>query len=89
MEKRQIEDIADWMLDRVEEAGQLSQKNAAWHIADRYGHPFVYRNGNGNLAIHPAILKEFRDSDDGNVVWVASKRIWRLRSEDDTFSRKQ
>jgi hypothetical protein len=51
-----IQDVVDWMLDKVETEKILYQSEAAMYIQKTFGEEFTYRNKNFNLAISEAGL---------------------------------
>ena len=61
----------------------LPQSYAVEQIEDRFDpEMFTYENRNGNRAIKPAVLSEFRRISEGSVVWSKSERTWRkLRTQ--------
>ena len=59
-------DVAEWMFQKLEETGYLSQ-----------GSDFVCQNDNGNLAINKEVLKEFRNFIKDKFEWDRSEKAWR------------
>jgi hypothetical protein len=83
------DDVAQWMLQQVNEHGRLSQAKAAREIKAQFGEEFVYRNKNGNKAIQKEVLTAFRQLSAANVVWKSADRVWRERRNADKAGRKQ
>ena len=75
-------DVARWMLNQINEKRELYQKKVVYLIEDKFGSQFVYENRNGNLAINPEVLKEFRKLTEKTVVWSRIEFCWRIRSAD-------
>jgi hypothetical protein len=80
--------VAAWMLRELEDSNWLYQEMAVYKIRSKFGSEFVYQNQNGNLAISPAVLKEFRRLTEGTVVWDRSGRMWRKRRPHDPEGRQ-
>lgn len=76
-------DVAEWMLRRVEEQGHLVQQRAAHEIRERFGTEYLYRGQSGAYRIDEAVLDAFRELTEGTVVWSKSNRMWRPRQEAD------
>ncbi len=76
-------EVAAWMAKEVRAAGELSQKEAAAAIADRFGGGHVYPNPKGNLAISKAVLTAFGELTRDDVLWIRGRRYWRLREAAD------
>ena len=76
-------EVAAWMAREVRAAGELSQKEAAAAIADRFGSGHVYLNPKGNLAISKAVLAAFCELTRDDVLWIRGRRFWRLREAAD------
>lgn len=81
--------IAEWMLTRLEETGQLDQADAVAEIADRFGEHFTYENENGNPAIDKRVLRAWNALTGNTVVWDRWEFCWRKRQPGDTPGRKQ
>ena len=82
-------DVADWMVKQLEGAEYLYQKTVVEDIYNTFGDKFTYMNDNGNLAISPEVLKEFRLLTEKTVVWVGSKRYWRKKNAYDPLNKRQ
>jgi len=80
-------DVAVWMLQQVETQNLLYQHVAASYIFRYFGERFTYRNHNGNLAISPNVLSEFRLLSRDTVVWSRRERYWRYRLPSDPEGR--
>lgn len=61
-------DVALWMLDELDHAGSLLQVDAVAGIEREFGPSFVYENENGNPAIDPHVLHEFRELTEDDVI---------------------
>ena len=70
------------MSERLAKAGELYQNEVVYEIERRFGDEFVYVNDNGNSAISPAVLGEFRKMTP-DAVWIRSQRYWRRREASD------
>ncbi|MGG7056480.1 DUF6953 family protein [Nitrosomonas sp. ANs5] len=82
-------DVAQWMLDEINNGNYLYQEQAAYTIFEMFGDDFVYYNDNGNLAIEKKVLNAFRTLTDDSVVWSRSEKMWRLREDYDEPGRMQ
>lgn len=82
-------DVAQWMLDEINNGNCLYQDQAVYTILDKFGDDFVYHNENGNLAIEKKVLSAFRKLTDDSVVWCRGDKMWRLREEHDEPGRQQ
>jgi len=78
---------AAWMRDHVQKHGSLYQEQAAGELSARFGDECVRMNDGGNLAIAPAVLREFRTLTEGTVVWDRAERAWRRREAFDSPGR--
>ncbi len=76
-------EVAAWMAKEVRASGELSQKEAAVAIEDRFGSGHVYPNPKGNLAISKAALAAFGELTHDDVLWIRGRRFWRLRKAED------
>lgn len=83
------EEIAQHMLDQLNESDVLYQDVVASDIATRFGDDYVNINNNGNLAINRKVLDAFNRITGNEVVWVRSERMWRKREEYDLPGRQQ
>ena len=70
-------DVAKWMLDRLDNTPWLYQEDTVYKIRAEFGDDFVYSNESGNLAISKAVLREFRKISEGKVVWEKGEKAWR------------
>jgi hypothetical protein len=82
-------DVARWMLDELDRTGSLLQADAAAGIEREFGPSFIYENENGNPAIDPHVLREFRELAEDDVVWDRWAYKWRRREPGDAPGRKQ
>lgn len=78
-----VAEVAAWMAKEVRATGELSQKEAAAAIEDRFGGRHVHPNPMGNLAISKKVLAAFRELTRDDVLWIRGRRYWRLREEAD------
>ena len=78
-----------WMLEQIIERGFLYQEEAEYHTREDFGEELVYLNDNGNLALAPRLLAEFRRETEEKVVWERYSRRWRIREEGDAPGRQQ
>jgi hypothetical protein len=76
-------DVAQWMVEQLEQEECLYQETVVCEIASRFGPEFVYINENGNLAIDRRVLREFRKFTEKTVVWERAERMWRKRQRYD------
>ena len=76
-------EVAAWMAKEVRANGELSQREAAATIEDRFRGGHVYPNPKGNLAISKAVLAAFGELTREDVLWIRGRRFWRLREEAD------
>jgi hypothetical protein len=84
-----VEDVAQWMAEQVREHDELLQSDVITAIEDRFGCQFMYENANGNSAIDPTVLIEFKRLTEEDVVWERGERLWRLRNKLDEPGRQQ
>lgn len=83
------EDVARYMLRRLQETSYLYQEQIVYEIQSKFGERFTYTNENGNLAIDRLVLKEFRELSGEDVVWERSERLWRRRASYDPQDKRQ
>ena len=84
-----VSDVANWMLEQVENKKQLFQHMAVMDIQKIFGKSFVDKNPNGNNAISPKVLKEYNKISSEKVVWARYYGAWRLRKESDDPKKRQ
>ena len=84
-----VKDVAQYMLRRLEKDVYLYQQVIVSDIKREFGDGFVYENANGNLAIKPNVLKEFRKLTEHDTVWERGSRLWRKRETFDTPGKRQ
>ncbi len=53
------QDVADWMLAKVKNAGILYQSDAVNHIVSHFGESYIYVNENGNTSISKEVKKNY------------------------------
>ncbi|WP_407107280.1 DUF6953 family protein [Rhodococcus aetherivorans] len=71
------EDIACWMIKQFDDQRTISQYAMVTRIKKTFGPEWVYKNENGNPAIHKGVLAEFRKLHNGSIVWDKSYRQWK------------
>lgn len=86
--------VAEWMVEQLEEADELPQKATALRIQQGFGENFVCLDAEGELGIARKVLYQFRKLTGDAVVWVAvqgdwTAGFWRRRCERDGAGRKQ
>lgn len=81
-------EVAEWMIQRLEEDEFLYQEVVVYEIEERFGDSFVYENESGNLAISRKVLAEFRRLTEKDVVWEKGQRCWRKRESFDPEGRQ-
>lgn len=69
-------EIAQWMVDRITETQYETQEEMVSNIEEMFGPDWVYDNDNGNPAISPKVLAEFRKLHAGSIEWDRSERAW-------------
>ena len=82
-------DVAEWMFQKLEETGYLSQGSVVYEIQKEYGGDFVYQNDNGNLAINKDVLKIFRKLTESKVIWDKGEKAWRKIKEGEAYKGRQ
>lgn len=83
------QEAAQWMVEQLAKQKVLDQHRAAWEL-NKKDKALTYHNANGNLAIHPDVLKIFNKlTNDGDVVWSRSSFQWRYRRTSDRPGRMQ
>jgi hypothetical protein len=68
--------VAEWMSRELDRLTVLQQRYAVSEIQRRFGNRFVYRNRNGNLAIHKDVLRAFREVTNGTAIWDRDYFCW-------------
>jgi PIN like domain len=81
--------VALWMLEELDRTGSLLQADAVAGIEREFGPSFIYENENGNPAIDPHVLREFRELTEDDVIWDRWAYLWRHRQPGDAPGRKQ
>lgn len=84
-----LDDVAQWMLDKVTKEKMWHQEHAVYAIATKFGNEFTYINDNGNMAISKPVLKAFGKLSKETVVWSRGGRYWRLRDKHDSPNQRQ
>ena len=81
--------IADWMINELSQRPTLYQSRVATYVF-RTNPELVYRNKNGNKALHKSVLDAFRKKTSGDeIVWSRSSQMWRHRKPHDKPGRMQ
>ncbi|MED4601343.1 hypothetical protein P9314_11575 [Paenibacillus validus] len=70
------QDVADWMLAKVKNAGILYQSDAVNHIVSHFGESYIYVNENGNTSISKEVKKLFKKLHGGRVAWDRDGFFW-------------
>jgi hypothetical protein len=90
------DDVADWMLNQIEEHGQLLQVEAVATIEKLFGSQFVYVRDINEMSIDRGVLNSFRKMTQDDVVWVTRGGVlfwegahWRPRKKSDSQGRTQ
>lgn len=73
-----VQTIAAWMLAEIKRHGTLEHYQVAAEIVERFGPEWDYANENGNPAVDPRILRQFRRQHAGTVEWDKSGLCWAL-----------
>lgn len=81
-------EIAEWMLKRLEKNGHLYQNEIVEDILHKFGKEYTHENDNGNLAIHKDVLSAFRNITEKEVVWERGEKMWRFRQSSDTPNKR-
>ena len=69
-------DVAEWMYNKVKNAGILHQSEAVAHIIEHFGEAFIYVNENGNQAIEKEVKKAFKKLHGGRAAWERDGFFW-------------
>ena len=83
------EDVARYMLKRLDEGRFLWQETVVYEIKKEFGDDFVYLNDNGNYAIAKPVLRAFKKLSGADVIWERGERMWRRREKHDAPGRQQ
>lgn len=83
------DEVAQWMLDELEQVKYLYQDSVVYGISSRFGEDFIYHNDNGNPAVGQKVLASFRKLTGDSVVWDRRERMWRFREPYDEPGRQQ
>jgi len=86
--------VAEWMVDQLEQYDELLQQATAYEIRERFGAEFVCFDAYGDLGIARKVLYQFRKLTGDSVVWVAVRSnwlegYWRKRGPLDSMGRTQ
>lgn len=77
------EEMAVWMLARVEGERCLYQVDAVDHLLRVGADELLRINAAGNEVLDSKVLDAFRRLTENTVVWVRRERYWRLRVDED------
>lgn len=69
-------DIARYMIDQIDERQHVYQAEMVDEIELKFGSEWVYENENGNMAISPKVLAEFRKLHGGRIEWDKYDKSW-------------
>ena len=83
-----MSEIAQWMMEQVQEYGYLHQTVAIHLIIERFGAEFSEKTRN-TYAIRKDVLRAFKKLSSDSVVWLRREHAWRLRDEYDKPRRQQ
>ena len=72
-----IDDVAQWLVQRLRNEGCLSAREAGWEVLDRFGESFIHP-GRGRPVLNQDVVARFRRIV-GHVEWSARLRLWCLR----------
>ncbi len=72
--------VAEYMIQRLNEAGVLYREVVARDIQSRFGSDFVFPDDEGALVIGDEVLSRFRRLTAGKVIWNRADRFWRFKS---------
>ena len=73
-------EVAQWMVDRIQERGYEDQEFFVREIGPRFGAEWDYVNNDGNPVIDPKVLRAFRKLHAGAIEWEPGERRWSVRS---------
>ena len=77
------QEMAAWMLSRVERDGCLYQEDAVYHLVSLGANDLLRINADGNEVLGTKVLAAFRRLTNTTVVWVRRDRYWRFRVDQD------
>jgi hypothetical protein len=83
------DDIAKWMLAKIEAKKWLYQETVVYEISKTFGKEFVYQNASGNLAIGKQVLKNFKKLTSVTVVWDRGEKAWRKVRDNESYNGRQ
>mgnify|MGYP001363342668 CR=1 FL=1 len=69
-------EIAQFMVDQIMAHGRVYQEHLVFDIAERFGEEYTFYNNNGNPAIKPAVLSQFRKLQAGRIEWDKADKSW-------------
>lgn len=81
--KHDPNEIAAWMLVRLQQEGCLYQDDVVDHLIRSELESALVENADGNQVIAKDVLSAFRKLTETTVVWVKSDRYWRGRVDED------
>jgi hypothetical protein len=87
--KTTASDVAQWMLDTIQEQGELTQNNAYYFINKQFGTGFTTVTNSGSPSINRSVLTAFKKISDDVVIWERGDKKWRKREFYDAPGRQQ
>lgn len=87
--KTTASDVAQWMLDTIQEQGELTQNNAYYYINKQFGTGFTTVTNSGSPSISRSVLTAFKKISDEVVIWERADKKWRKREFYDAPGRQQ
>lgn len=82
-------DVAAWMLQAVEERGELTQNAAYYEINKQFGSNFTTVTNSGSPSIKGSVLTAFKGISEDTIVWERGEKKWRKREFYDGPGREQ
>lgn len=84
----QLENVVQWMLERLEKEGCLYQEDVVDFLVKNGHMNFLKENTDGNLVLKLSVNNAFKKQTEENVVWVKPDRYWRYRVPEDEPGRE-
>jgi hypothetical protein len=82
-------EVAQWMLDTIQEKGELTQSNAYYFINKQFGTGFTTVTNSGSPSIKTGVLNAFKKISEELVIWERGDKKWRKREFYDAPGRQQ
>ncbi|UPK65312.1 hypothetical protein MYP14_08350 [Rhodococcus pyridinivorans] len=76
-----VDDIAKYMIERIQEDRIWYQQEAVQEIEERFGSEWIYINDNGNPAISQKVTAKFRKLHGGTIGWERRERAWYVHED--------